>query len=98
MNNDEKGFKDDFVAELYKKCEPKMKEIVLIDQENPERVQKLKKEPISESKLTNYVESNSFQSSPTKKFNITTQYKKYPKADDLENKKTFNDEVKKRQI
>jgi hypothetical protein len=38
------------------------------------------------------------QGSPTKKFNITTPNKKVIRLEDCENKKVFNDEVKKRQI
>lgn len=38
------------------------------------------------------------QSSPNKKFNITQTIKKSNRSDDTENKKVFNEEVKKRQI
>lgn len=38
------------------------------------------------------------QGSPTKKFNITTPNKKLIRLEDCENKKVFNEEVKKRQI
>lgn len=38
------------------------------------------------------------QSSPSKKFNITQTTKKSNRGEDIENKKVFNEEVKKRQI
>lgn len=52
---------------------------------------------ISQNNL-NINQMNSFQNSPTKKFNITTPNKKIIKLEDCENKKVFNEEVKKRQI
>lgn len=40
----------------------------------------------------------SIQGSPTKKFNINTPNKKIIRLEDSENKKVFNEEIKKRQI
>ena len=52
-----------------------------------------------ESKINmSLTQNTSIQSSPTKKFNITTPNKKLIRLEDAENKKLFNEEVKKRQI
>ena len=50
-----------------------------------------------ESKI-NMTQTPSIQGSPTKKFNITAPNKKLIRLEDAENKKHFNEEVKKRQI
>lgn len=50
-----------------------------------------------ESKINNAIPP-SLQGSPTKKFNITAPNKKLIRLEDVENKKLFNEEVKKRQI
>ena len=50
-----------------------------------------------ESKI-NIAQTPSIQGSPTKKFNISTPNKKLIRLEDAENKKHFNEEVKKRQI
>ena len=50
-----------------------------------------------ESKI-NMTQTPSIQGSPTKKVNITTPNKKLIRLEDTENKKHFNEEVKKRQI
>lgn len=88
LNNQERHFNDQVVLDIYSKCKqkvPKMQQITLFDKENPEKVHKLKKEPISESKLSNFVEPNLYNFSPNKKI-TPTQHKK----NDSENKKAFN--------